>query len=138
MSLFQDVDRVIASAMTNLAGFFPPTEHQEWKHKIDWQPIPVHTISKADDYLLAPTARCDRFDYVMLNHLNANNYTGLFQQHRALIKHLEMNSGLKITKFQQIVTLYDTLKVELSKGKSYVQIISIVFTRIHHNCHLNL
>uniref|UniRef100_A0ABI7ZQL0 acid phosphatase n=1 Tax=Felis catus TaxID=9685 RepID=A0ABI7ZQL0_FELCA len=44
-----DVDRTLMSAMTNLAGLFPPEGISIWNPSLPWQPIPVHTISLSED-----------------------------------------------------------------------------------------
>ena len=35
-----DVDRTMMSAMSNLAGLYPPQGDQIWNPDIHWQPIP--------------------------------------------------------------------------------------------------
>jgi hypothetical protein len=37
------------SALSNLAGFYPPKGQQIWEKEINWQPIPVHTIPEKAD-----------------------------------------------------------------------------------------
>jgi hypothetical protein len=47
-----DADRAIMSALSNMAGLWPPTTSDpksEWNSDIAWQPIPVHTIPKSLD-----------------------------------------------------------------------------------------
>uniref|UniRef100_A0A7N5K906 acid phosphatase n=1 Tax=Ailuropoda melanoleuca TaxID=9646 RepID=A0A7N5K906_AILME len=44
-----DVDRTLMSAMTNLAGLFPPEGISVWNPSLLWQPIPVHTLSLSED-----------------------------------------------------------------------------------------
>ncbi|XP_032265100.1 prostatic acid phosphatase isoform X2 [Phoca vitulina] len=44
-----DVDRTLMSAMTNLAGLFPPEGISVWNPSLPWQPIPVHTLSLSED-----------------------------------------------------------------------------------------
>ena len=47
-----DVDRTLMSAMSNLAGLYPPSGDQIWNKDIMWQPIPVHTRPTLVNYLL--------------------------------------------------------------------------------------
>lgn len=47
-----DVDRTLMSAESNLAGLFPPLSNERWNVKIDWQPIPVHTIPEKLDEVI--------------------------------------------------------------------------------------
>ncbi|XP_077927892.1 prostatic acid phosphatase isoform X6 [Halichoerus grypus] len=57
-----DVDRTLMSAMTNLAGLFPPEGISVWNPSLPWQPIPVHTLSLSEDRLLyLPFQDCPRF-----------------------------------------------------------------------------
>ena len=55
-----DVDRTLMSALSNLAGLFPPQGDQVWEADLPWQPIPVHTLPQDEDYLLSSHAHCPR------------------------------------------------------------------------------
>uniref|UniRef100_A0A8D0N298 acid phosphatase n=1 Tax=Sus scrofa TaxID=9823 RepID=A0A8D0N298_PIG len=44
-----DIDRTLMSAMTNLAGLFPPEGISIWNPNLLWQPIPVHTVPLSED-----------------------------------------------------------------------------------------
>ena len=39
------------SAYSVLAGLFPPIGDQVWNPGIPWQPIPVHTMPKEEDFV---------------------------------------------------------------------------------------
>ena len=39
-----DVDRTMMSAMSNLAGLYPPQGDQIWNPDIHWQPIPGRLV----------------------------------------------------------------------------------------------
>ena len=55
-----DVDRTLMSALSNLAGLFPPQGSQVWDEELAWQPIPVHTVPQDEDYLLSSHSHCPR------------------------------------------------------------------------------
>jgi hypothetical protein len=45
-----DYDRTLQSSYALLSGLFPPgNTYQRFDQSLDWQPIPVHTTSKASD-----------------------------------------------------------------------------------------
>lgn len=53
-----DYDRTLQSSYSILSGLYPPGQSfQRFDQKINWQPIPVHTTSKASDTLFN-TASC--------------------------------------------------------------------------------
>lgn len=105
------------SAQANLARLFRPSGDQIWNKDLDWQPVPVHTVPRPQDYMLAAEKRCDHFDYVMLQYLNTSSYTDLFTKYAPLIKYAEDNSGLELSTLTDITNLHDTLFIERLKGK---------------------
>lgn len=115
--ILKNVDRVLMSAQVALAGLFPPADDAVWNDHFDWQPIPVHTLNLADDYLVAAEKRCDHFDYIMLNYLNETAYKTVFGNYERLISYLEMKSGTKLPTLTSINNLYDTLLIEQLKDK---------------------
>lgn len=117
LDVSQDVDRTLTSALSTLAGLFPPECNEYLNEKIMWQPIPVHTQPRKDDFLLVGEKRCDRYDYLMLQYMNGSEYQGFFEQHRRLITFLEKNSGMKLPTMTAIFDLFDTLYVEKLSGK---------------------
>nr|DBA24882.1 TPA: hypothetical protein GDO54_012479 [Pyxicephalus adspersus] len=73
-----DVDRTLMSVQANLAGLFPPTGRQLWNPSIPWQPIPVHTIPYANDYMLHITTKtCPRFDQLVNETVNSEIFNEL-------------------------------------------------------------
>jgi lysosomal acid phosphatase len=61
-----DVDRTLMSAASNLAGLYLPEGDQKWNGKIDWQPIPIHTVPERMDEVLM-------FLVILLNYSLASN-----------------------------------------------------------------
>lgn len=105
------------SAQCNVAGVFPPENHQSWNDEIFWQPIPIHTTPLSDDYLLAQSKKCDRFDYEMVKYLNESDYNGLFRQYGSLVAYLRHKTGLELSSLTSIMLLYDALNIERLKDK---------------------
>lgn len=99
-----------------MAGLFPPGNNQLFNKKFHWSPIPVHTQPLNDDYLVAGEKKCDRFDYLMFNYVNATVYNGLFNKYKPLISFAEEKSGMKLSTLTSINNLYDTLFIEKLKG----------------------
>lgn len=117
MNIVQDVDRVLKSARANLAGI-ASTDAQEWSENLEGiVSIPVNTMPRIDDFVLASDRRCDHFDYVMLKYMNTPEYKNVLKQHRSLIRYLEENTGMKLPTFTALNILYDILYIEQLKGK---------------------
>ncbi|KAJ8975114.1 hypothetical protein NQ317_017976 [Molorchus minor] len=55
-----DVDRTLMSAAANLAGLYPPPASQVWNDDLLWEPIPIHTKTRAEDEVLAMEKPCAR------------------------------------------------------------------------------
>lgn len=108
------------SAQCNLAGMFPPNRDQIFMENFHWHPVPVHTQPHQEDYTLATSKRCDRFDYVMIEYLTKDEYVGLFKKYSSLIEYLEVNSGQKLRTLSEIYDIYDTLSIQKLKGKQCV------------------
>lgn len=100
-----------------MAGLFPPTGDQIWNKDLNWQPIPIHTISFEEDYLLHVTKQCDRFEYEMTNYLNENDrFKKLIERFWPVIEVIKEKSGTELWKIMDLLIFYDTLDVERSKG----------------------
>ncbi|XP_013196183.2 prostatic acid phosphatase-like [Amyelois transitella] len=56
-----DKSRCMMSAYTFLAGLYPPTERQMWHPEIPWQPIPVHSLPRELDNIVAGSKKCKLF-----------------------------------------------------------------------------
>lgn len=110
---------MLKSAKANLAGLFS-TNDLEWNGNLDWQPIPVWTIPRVEDYVLASDKRCDHFDYIMLQYMNTTEFKAVWKKHKPLIRYLEENAGKKLPSLTEINVLYDTLFIEQLKGRRYV------------------
>lgn len=111
-----DVDRTLMSALSNLAGLFPPDSNQLWNTDIPWQPIPVHTTPETQDYVLAAKKSCPNYDYALKKYKNSPEYKELNKKFKPLYEYLTQHSGKKIDTFTGVNNLYNTLWIENLKN----------------------
>lgn len=112
----------MASALSNLAGMYPPVDNQVWNGALMWQPVPVHTIPSNDDFTLQDTRKCPRFDYVQALYLNENDrFKKLIARYQPLINFLKENTGESQLAMSDLLVVHDTLSIEKLKGFEYVQ-----------------
>jgi hypothetical protein len=113
-----DADRAIMSALSNMAGLFPPTPEDPkslWNTEIQWQPIPVHTIPKKLDNFINFGATCPRFAELKKEYIQSSPYARSINEdpeNQQLFEYVSKHTGLSITDFELISDLYDTLKIQ--------------------------
>lgn len=112
---FQEKDRNIASASSNLAGIFS----NEVNSSCNWTSVPIHTVPFEEEYLLTAEKRCDHFNYLMIEYENTSAYQNLFEENAPLIGYLEQTIGMKLPTITDIVNLYDALLIEKLKNYRY-------------------
>ncbi|XP_025738000.1 prostatic acid phosphatase isoform X2 [Callorhinus ursinus] len=89
-----DVDRTLMSAMTNLAGLFPPEGISVWNPSLPWQPIPVHTLSLSEDRLLyLPFRDCPRFKELKEETLKSTEFQERLHPYKDFIETLPTFTG---------------------------------------------
>lgn len=103
------------SAEVTLAGLFPPNGNQIWNKNIHWQPIPVHTVPRDLDYLLAVRKPCDRLKYISIECQNTTAYSKIFDEYQSIIEQLRAFTGSKLDTLHDIFFLHSVLSIELSK-----------------------
>lgn len=139
---FQDAARTLSSAEANLAGFLSFPNYRKFNGFLNLQPIPVEVFPVEEDYLLATSKQCDRYDYIMVEYLKKDdNYVSFWRHFGPLVEYLEENTGRKINTILDIAFVYETLNNEREKFDSYVivrglclfhqMIISISFKLFH-------
>ncbi|XP_042331344.1 prostatic acid phosphatase-like [Sceloporus undulatus] len=113
-----DYERTIMSAQANLAGLFRPIGCRALNNKVRWQPIPIHTVPRAQEKLLSyPTRTCKRF-YVLLKETMAAKQTlGQVQSHMKFIAEMASFMGYDVKALldftnQKFWNAYDALLVQ--------------------------
>lgn len=100
-----DVDRIIVSAQSNLAGLYPPNGDDVWNDNIHWQPIPVHTVPDDDDFLLADDVpACSAFEKALDKVVDSKDVQTVFTKYKSQINYLLENAG-QSTKKKTLKTL---------------------------------
>lgn len=100
------------SALSNLAGLFPPGADDIWNADIPWQPIPVHTTPEVLDHILAAKRPCPLYDYALKKYKNTPEYRELNKRFKPLYEYLTLHSGKKIDSFTTVNNLYNVLYIE--------------------------
>lgn len=109
------MERTISSALSFLAGFMPPLENNN-PLPIPWQPVPVISIPRDRDDLIAQKRACPKYDEVYTNQMNSDAIKGIDEGNKNLYKILSLNTGENITSLREVEMLHNTLEAELAAG----------------------
>lgn len=116
-----DLDRTLVSAQTCLAGLFPPTADEIWNANILWQPIPVHTMPRKSDYLIAIETNCPKYQYLREKYTaKSKEYQRIFTEYADLLKYWSKMSGLSLKTTYDVYKLHNILSIEKEQNKRCV------------------
>jgi len=116
-----DADRAIMSAMSNMAGLWPPTPEDprsEWSTgspKVNWQPIPIHTIPKKYDNFINFGAPCPRFKELKKEYTLDSPFAKSINENpenAKLCKYLIEKTGVHECDFEVVSDIWDTLRIQ--------------------------
>lgn len=92
-----DKDRALQSAYTNLAGLYRPVDQQIWNASIKWQPIAVHSVVEADDFLIgSEIVSCLTYDKNAKNLMKTTEYKNKMTEYKAVLDYLSEHSGYPV------------------------------------------
>ncbi|XP_068612318.1 lysosomal acid phosphatase [Brachionichthys hirsutus] len=107
-----DSDRTLMSAESNLAGLYPPTGQQVFMPDLNWQPIPVHTVSSSEERLLSfPLGNCPHYDQLMKETRQTEEYQNVVSKYQDVVEFVRNKTGQNFT-LDTIGIVYDTLFCE--------------------------
>lgn len=109
------MDRTISSGLSFVAGFMPPLDNIN-PLPIPWQPVPVVSIPRDRDDLIAQKRACAKYDEVYNNQMNSDEIKALNSLNYNLYKILGKNTGENISSIQDVESLHNTLEAEKAAG----------------------
>ncbi|CAH2068954.1 unnamed protein product, partial [Iphiclides podalirius] len=108
-----DKSRCLMSAYTFLAGLYPPSERQTWHPELSWQPIPVHSLPKHLDDIVAQTKPCKVWKAMYQELLDEKNSYPKFAE---LFDYLSKHTNQSMRSILDVDFLYSTLQTQQEAG----------------------
>lgn len=92
-----DVDRTLMSAQSQLAGFYGGGGHPAWP--LAWRPVPVHTVSLEDEWLMRPYSEgvCPEYGVLHDEWTASDEYRAKAAEHKELFAALTEATGMEVT-----------------------------------------
>ncbi|VDL56730.1 unnamed protein product [Hymenolepis diminuta] len=103
-----DVDRALMSAQAMMAGFFHKSPSSLDKYGLHWRPVPAHTVSKNNDWLLS-LAPCARIAQRRKELMQTKEAQALYKEHESTISTMSDFYGIKNVSFADIWMISDDL-----------------------------
>lgn len=108
-----DKSRCMMSAYTFLAGLFPPSQRQTWHAELPWQPIPVHSLPRLLDNIVAGTKPCAKWKAMYAEQLAEKNSDPKFNE---VFENLSKYTNQTVRSVLDVDYLYSTLATEQEAG----------------------
>ncbi|KAG1706635.1 Testicular acid phosphatase [Nymphon striatum] len=112
-----DVDRTLMSAQLVCAGLFPPQKDDVWNSELMWQPIPIHTVSGDNDYLLSRSCNCPKFYRLQAEALKVPPVSTVIRKYQPLFDSLSEHLKYEVN-FSNIWEIYDDVSKEMLRNMS--------------------
>lgn len=109
------MDRTISSALSFLAGLMPPLDKRNIL-PIPWQPVPVHSIPRSQDDLIAQKRACPKYEEVYKDQMKSDEIRMLNIDKKNLYRILSVNTGGNISSIADVESLHNVLEAEVAAG----------------------
>lgn len=114
-------DRTIESALSNLAGWYPPIGKFVWNPNIDWQPIAVRSIPNEYDFLMGdPIPKCPAYEEAFAELMSSDTFKFLIEDCQPLFNYLSKSTGRNVTNPWHALLIHDNLFVNSIYHQKYV------------------
>ncbi|CAH0392867.1 unnamed protein product [Bemisia tabaci] len=100
-----DVDRCIMSAQLVLAGLYPPVGIQKWNADLLWQPVPVHSLPRECDDIIAVKKHCPLLSRERKQWIDRASEDA--QKNGEYLAFLSQKTGITLTNLIQLMRLSD-------------------------------
>lgn len=109
-----DIERAIMSALSNMAGFYPPKSDDVWNDGLgtQWQPIPVHSQPEEEDEILAAKKKCPAYEEALKKLEHSEEFKKINHNLKTMYHQLTNFTGKKVDSLQNIQYLYSCLNIE--------------------------
>ncbi|XP_077291034.1 prostatic acid phosphatase-like [Arctopsyche grandis] len=104
--------RTLMSAYTFLAGLYPPTPKQTWNSNIAWQPIPVNSLPRELDPMLAMKKPCSEYDKHFKAMQESSEYQKLNDSLRDIYGNMSLYTKDSINSIRIVEDLYTSLIIQ--------------------------
>lgn len=108
------------SALSNLAGLYPPQNKDVWNDKIPWQPIPVHTVPEDDDAVLSAKKSCPSYERNYSELMASDEIAQINKKYQWVYDYATGFTGQPVNELLHAEYLYSTLFIEEFNGFKYV------------------
>ncbi|XP_028029190.1 prostatic acid phosphatase-like [Bombyx mandarina] len=107
-----DYDRTKMTALTAMAGLYPPEPEQRWNPTLNWQPVPYNTPPRDEDDLLY-YYNCPRYIALRDETASLPEIQDLLAPYKDLFQYLEQHTKTNITTSEDVFyldNLFQTLR----------------------------
>lgn len=114
-----DYNRTIASALVNLAAFYPPSMETRFNEGLPWVPIPVHSVPLIYDYVVAMERQCPSLTKVYGDTLKSAPVESLELENYEFMEFMRNVTGLNLQTVLRIAPVFDVLHCEKIHNRTW-------------------